>query len=1055
MKIKLSLGLKGGGDRPASRIDTFYITKRGLSLIKNSPTYENNFNLSDHLPCIINLTMSKSMIGYDFWKNKPFIYNHEDFKKEFIKTWGEQMEDFHAEIAAKIKYRTFRGWRHELVEMMKEKDWISKEPFIKNLTLDCKWWEGFKSKIIRNISFIQKSYNIKKKRDFELLRKDYARTDPGPTRDRICKKMEDLIKNDRKNDLYKMQAEERIAHERCDGAFFQKVKQIHEGHFVDKFKDENGRILRTRENIHKSLNKQYLNLYALKNSNENHFNTFLNENLPKIKNENTEPFTLEEYKKAVASMGEKKCPGLDGIRIEFYKNTTNEIGPFFVEFINNCIKNNTFPDSWGESALQLVPKLKEGILSFENLRPLTMLMVDYKIFAKMVCNRILECTPDIINEHQTGGVSNAAIQNNTMLIHLLIQYYTYGTRQGEFEGDSIRQGYIVSLDNRKAFDNVIREYLWKVLKHFGFSDFLIDILKGIYSNGTTKILLNGFLGQSFPVMGGVRQGCPLSATLYTIFIEPLARAIMRCRNIAGFHLPDATEIKMIQHSDDMTLLLDSRWAIQSAMSLVNKYTPLSGAEINHKKSFIIHVKSGQIDEGEINGIKILRKDECKKILGIYFCNDISAYVRENWKNGLEKCKKALSLWNSSGLSLVGRALVINTMALSTIVYMTQTIEYNRTYAILIDKEVTKFLWDRKVVKRDLDKNKFAKNKGGLGIVDLKLKCRALHIKRFKNFLERPEDKDKFQCKISTILSFFLDNHLNQNIASPLYRQLKRMNIASTTLNLHDIEHKDHYINFFYTNLSTLVNLNRAKPHLNIFSMTSRWCYKYSMDQYYEDYRGEGKNIFNDNYVYDEGFAQREEILNGTHTIIDTKKQERTWMTRIFAPEIDPKIQSFNFLLIYGILPTKSKVFYAQQGTNLNRPTFINPYCNFCLRENDRELETPEHIFWTCPWTAENVWYNVNSHLIDVGLPMIDLQHFYTFFRQQITNYENILISEIFFILWKNRNKMLNNSEDLGPIGILEAVKKRLSLMSKIDLKRFGSKKYNQKWGKINRLLNQW
>ena len=87
---------------------------------------------------------------------------------------------------------------------------------------------------------------------------------------------------------------------------------------------------------------------------------------------------------------------------------------------------------------------------------------------------------------------------------------------------------------------------------------------------------------------------------------------------------------MIQHSDDMTLLLDSRWAIQSAMSLVNKYTPLSGAEINHKKSFIIHVKSGRIDEGEINGIKILRKDECKKILGIYFCNDISAYVREKW-----------------------------------------------------------------------------------------------------------------------------------------------------------------------------------------------------------------------------------------------------------------------------------------------------------------------------------------------------------------------------------------------------------------------------------------
>ena len=51
--------------------------------------------------------------------------------------------------------------------------------------------------------------------------------------------------------------------------------------------------------------------------------------------------------------------------------------------------------------------------------------------------------------------------------------------------------------------------------------------------------------------------------------------------------------------------------------------------------------------------------------------------------------------------------------------------------------------------------------------------------------------------------------------------------------------------------------------------------------------------------------------------------------------------------------------------------------------------------------------------------------------------------------------MLNENEDLGPVGILAAFKKKLALMSKIDLERFGTKKYNQKWGKINRLLIQW
>ena len=77
----------------------------------------------------------------------------------------------------------------------------------------------------------------------------------------------------------------------------------------------------------------------------------------------------------------------------------------------------------------------------------------------------------------------------------------------------------------KAFDMVDRQFHWKVLRAFGFSDFTIEIIRKLYQESTSKVLLNGFLCNTFKLERGVRQECPMSATLYTIFIEPLARAI--------------------------------------------------------------------------------------------------------------------------------------------------------------------------------------------------------------------------------------------------------------------------------------------------------------------------------------------------------------------------------------------------------------------------------------------------------------------------------------------------------------------------------------------------
>ena len=142
------------------------------------------------------------------------------------------------------------------------------------------------------------------------------------------------------------------------------IRKNYKNSYVSQYEDENGVILTRREDIQECLTRQYSELYGLRQSQGDFFEKFLT-NLPQVQNENTDPFTIEECKKAVSEMEPGKCPGLDGIRIEFYKKHLKFFGPFFIKMVNNCIENGEFPESWSLSAIQLIPKTQEQIPCFK------------------------------------------------------------------------------------------------------------------------------------------------------------------------------------------------------------------------------------------------------------------------------------------------------------------------------------------------------------------------------------------------------------------------------------------------------------------------------------------------------------------------------------------------------------------------------------------------------------------------------------------------------------------------------------------------------------------
>ncbi len=101
------------------------------------------------------------------------------------------------------------------------------------------------------------------------------------------------------------------------------------------------------------------------------------------------------------------------------------------------------------------------------------------------------------------------------------------------------QGIILKLDMENSFDRVNLSFLYVVLKEFGFSSKIIDIIKTYTIGPRITPLINGMPSESFQSSQGLRQGCPISPYIYIIVVDSLSRHLEKCRRdpiLTGFSI---------------------------------------------------------------------------------------------------------------------------------------------------------------------------------------------------------------------------------------------------------------------------------------------------------------------------------------------------------------------------------------------------------------------------------------------------------------------------------------------------------------------------------------
>ena len=159
--------------------------------------------------------------------------------------------------------------------------------------------------------------------------------------------------------------------------------------------------------------------------------------------------------------------------------------------------------------ITLLCKDKEHPELLSNWRPISLLNVDYKIISKVLANRLRKVLSHIVHSDQTCSVPGRTIMDNLHLLRNIVDYCEQKRCQCA----------IVSYDQTKAFDRVSHEFLFRVLKAFGFNDSFIKWIQVLYNSVSSRVLVNGFLSDVFLIYSSVRQGCSLSPLLYILCIR--------------------------------------------------------------------------------------------------------------------------------------------------------------------------------------------------------------------------------------------------------------------------------------------------------------------------------------------------------------------------------------------------------------------------------------------------------------------------------------------------------------------------------------------------------
>ncbi len=299
------------------------------------------------------------------------------------------------------------------------------------------------------------------------------------------------------------------------------------------------------------------------------------------------------------------------------------------------INNGVVSPSQRIGVLTLLPKPKSPteLNYIKNWRPITLLNVDYKVFAHIIKSRFLRAIPTVISKAQAGFQHGKSTCDNLILMCLTMEH---------FDNNLEDQGLVMQVDLEKAFDSVGHRFLFTVLKKMGFGDYIIKLVKIAFTGCMSYINVNGYLSSPIYLLRGLHQGSPLSPILFLLIAQVLTKNLENNSSIHGLNI-NGVNILLSLFADDIDLFLEpSEDCISEVIHELSIFGQHSGCRANISKTKGVPLGATKMNYALMSGLANRYGpnfiDNSFKTLGINFNNSssIQELCKINYENKMEK-----------------------------------------------------------------------------------------------------------------------------------------------------------------------------------------------------------------------------------------------------------------------------------------------------------------------------------------------------------------------------------------------------------------------------------
>ena len=437
--------------------------------------------------------------------------------------------------------------------------------------------------------------------------------------------------------------------------------------------------------------------------------------------EDNENITEYEVRKAISKLNQDSVPGPDGLTARLYKSNIDFFAPLLTELFNKISETEIYPQSFKIAIIKLIPK-KPTSVEIGDFRPLSMINTDQKILSHILAERIKLSVSEVVGSHQTAHLPNRSIHTTLLKI-----------RKMASEIDD--KNCIVTIDFSKAFDRINRSFLMQIVDRLNINDITKKLIKLMYGETISFIELNGFLSLPISIEKGVRQGCPLSALLFDVGLEPLLRQIQSDKEILS-----ENDQKILAYADDITagVSIDS---LPRLFAAFDHFKTISGLEINDTKTEI--ATNGILPEN-------ITPSKSITVLGV-------PILPTNHDTSVSDClaeiARKASRYALQSMSYKARSINIEVFVISKLVHRLRHLNNRKKLIGKLNRDLTNQFWQNKKHRVNSEILHLDLKECGLRLKNLPILVTACKIMNLKEFYFQEKNRNIVEKFLQS--SFFL------------------------------------------------------------------------------------------------------------------------------------------------------------------------------------------------------------------------------------------------------------------------------------------------------------